>query len=50
LRALGLSREDAGGSLRIGLGRPTTDDDVDLALNLIVNAVVALRAEKESSP
>jgi cysteine desulfurase len=50
LRALGLSREDAGGSLRIGLGRPTTEGDVDRALNLIVNAVVALRAEKESSP
>ena len=50
LRALGLSPEDAGGSLRIGLGRITTEDEVDRALNLIVNAVVALRAEKESSP
>ena len=50
LRALGLSSEEAGGSLRIGLGRPTTEGDVDRALNLIVNAVVALRAEKESSP
>lgn len=41
LRAIGLAPEDAHGSLRFGLGRGTTEDDVDQAAHQVV---VAIRA------
>ncbi len=44
LAAMGLSRELAGGSLRLSLGWPTTDADVDLALEVVPAAVAQLRA------
>ena len=44
LRALGLSEAAARSSIRIGLGRPTTEADVDTAAEIIVAAVSRLRA------
>ncbi|MFO0747475.1 MAG: cysteine desulfurase family protein [Myxococcota bacterium] len=41
LRAMGLSDRDLFGSLRIGLGRGTTEADVDLAARVLVRAVLA---------
>lgn len=41
LRAIGLSPEAAHGSLRFGLGRGTTEADVDRAAALLVTAVTA---------
>jgi len=43
LRALGLSQEQASQSVRIGLGRMTTAEQIDRAVNLIANAVGRLR-------
>jgi cysteine desulfurase len=45
LRALGLNSELAHASLRIGLGRFTTAEEVDFAINAIVGAVERQRAE-----
>jgi len=42
LRALGLSDELAAASLRIGLGRFTTEDEVDFAVSTLAAAVVEL--------
>jgi len=39
LRAMGLSEEDAGASVRIGFGRFTTEDEIVQAADLIVNGV-----------
>ena len=39
LEAIGLSPEEAAGSLRIALGRPTTEDEVDFAAQAIAAAV-----------
>ncbi|HEX3621131.1 MAG TPA: cysteine desulfurase family protein [Acidimicrobiales bacterium] len=44
LAAMGMSRVQAGGSLRLSLGSVTTDADVDLALSAIPAAVARLRA------
>lgn len=41
LEAIGLSREAAQGSLRFSLGRPTTEDDVDYALEALGRVVGA---------
>jgi cysteine desulfurase len=43
LRALGLSDDLAGASVRIGLGRFTTEAEVDTAVEAIVSAVTRLR-------
>ncbi len=43
LTAMGLSPDQARGSLRISLGKQTTDEDVDFALALIPEAVARLR-------
>jgi cysteine desulfurase len=43
LRALGLDEERAHGSLRFGLGRGTTDDDVERVATAVVRAVEAVR-------
>lgn len=43
LLALGLSREDAESAVRISLGRFTTEGEVDLAVDILVEAVEALR-------
>lgn len=45
LRALGLSDEMAASSLRISLGRFTTEAEVDRAAEMIIEAVTALRAQ-----
>lgn len=44
LRALGLSDAAARASVRIGLGRPTTESEVDAAAEIIIAAVSHLRA------
>lgn len=44
LAAMGVPRERAAGSLRLSLGRATSDADVDLALAAIPEAVARLRA------
>jgi cysteine desulfurase len=43
LLAIGLSREDARGSLRFSLGRATTDAEINFALDVIPNVVERLR-------
>ena len=43
LRALGLTDEAAGSSLRIGLGRFTTEAEVEQAAEAIAEAVTRLR-------
>ena len=44
LLAIGLSREVAQGSLRLTLGRATTDEDVDVVLGELPRIVSRLRA------
>jgi cysteine desulfurase len=46
LRALGLSEVDVRASVRIGLGRGTTVEEVDTAAERIVAAVRGLRAQR----
>lgn len=43
LLALGLSQEDASQSVRLGLGRMTTEDEIDEAVRLLVGAIGRLR-------
>jgi cysteine desulfurase len=43
LRALGVDAEMAHTSLRLGLGRYTTEEQVDFAVNHIADAVTRLR-------
>ncbi len=43
LRALGLGDDLAGASIRIGLGRPTTEAEIDTAIETIAAAVTRLR-------
>lgn len=47
LQAIGLPGEVAMGSLRITLGRPTTEEEIDYALACIVECVRAERARRE---
>jgi len=44
LRALGLSNEMADSSLRFGLGRFTTDDEIDYAADRLVEEIANQRA------
>jgi len=45
LRALGLSNEDANTGIRIGLGRFTTSEEIDFALDTLADGATRLRAE-----
>ena len=49
LRAMGLSDADAGSSLRIGLGRFTTEAEVDIAGTRIIAEVTRLRGGKAAA-
>jgi cysteine desulfurase len=49
LRALGLSDADARASLRFGLGRATTDAQIDRVAERVVHEVNALRAARAAS-
>jgi len=49
LAAMGLPRDDALASIRLSLGFASTDDDVDLALDVIPRAVERLRAAAPAS-
>jgi cysteine desulfurase len=46
LRAMGLSDEQARASIRFGLGRSTTEQDVDAAAAIVVDAVHHLRTRR----
>ena len=46
LAAMGVDRDIALGSLRLSLGHASTDDDVDVALAAITDAVTRLRAHR----
>lgn len=50
LRAMGLSRDRAASSIRYGLGRSTTQADIDTAFEVTRAAVVKLRASYNSAP
>jgi cysteine desulfurase len=43
LAAMGVDRSTALGALRLSLGHTTTDDDIDRALDVVVDAVRKLR-------
>ena len=45
LQAIGAIGDRAGASIRFGLGRPTTDTDIDFAIERVSNVVRALRAQ-----
>jgi cysteine desulfurase len=45
LIAMGLSAEEAKGSFRISLGTPTTPDEIELAANLLSEAITEYRSE-----
>ncbi len=47
LLSLGLSKQEAASSLRIGLGRQTTEEEVDFAAERITAAVQKLRSENK---
>ena len=47
LLSLGLSKQEAASSLRIGIGRQTTEEEVDFAAERIIAAVQKLRSEKK---
>jgi cysteine desulfurase len=44
LSAMGVSREEAGGALRLSIGRTTTDEDIARATEAVVMAARRLRA------
>ena len=45
LRAIGRSKQEAESSLRLSLGRSTTIDQVDMAVNVITQVVKRMREE-----
>ncbi len=46
LKAIGAVGDRAGASIRFGLGRPTTDEDIDFAIDRVTTVVRALRAAR----
>lgn len=50
LRAMGLSRDRAASSIRYGLGRSTSESDIDTAFEVTRAAVTKLRASYSSAP
>jgi cysteine sulfinate desulfinase/cysteine desulfurase-like protein len=46
LQAIGAVGNRAGASIRFGLGRPTTDADVDFAIERVAGVVKSLRAAR----
>ncbi|MDX1710344.1 MAG: IscS subfamily cysteine desulfurase [Rhodovibrionaceae bacterium] len=49
LKALGLSEEEAAGSLRVGLGRTTTEAEVDAAVDALADTVRILRKDAKTA-
>jgi len=50
LKAMGMSDEEAFSSLRISLGRFTTAEDVQLAANMLIQAIHKLRKQMTENP
>lgn len=50
LAAMGMSRELAGGSLRLSLGHTSSDEDVDVAIKVVPTAVERLRSHATRFP
>jgi cysteine desulfurase len=46
LQAIGAIGDRAGASIRFGLGRPTTDHDIDFAIDRVTTVVRALRTQR----
>ena len=46
LQAMGVLSDQAGASIRFGLGRPTTDADIDFAIDRVTAVVKSLRAAR----
>ena len=46
LQAIGAVRDGGGASVRFGLGRPTTDGDIDFAIERVTTVVKSLRATR----
>ena len=47
LKALGLSNELAEASLRLGLGRFNTDEEIDIATGSLIDAIFSVRKDRE---
>ena len=45
LQAIGATSQHAGASIRFGLGRTTTRDEIDFAIDRVATVVGALRAQ-----
>ena len=43
LQEIGLSKKDAEASIRMSIGRDTTEKDINKAINIITNIVINLR-------
>ena len=50
LTAMGLGREASFGSVRFSLGRPTTEQEIDQAVDEVAEAVKAVRGETDAHP
>lgn len=50
LQAMGYSEKQALGGLRLTVGRPTTADDIDFAVNVIVKSVEKVRKLRQGTP
>lgn len=46
LEAIGLSEKNGAGTIRMTVGRSTTEDDIEYVLNVLTNVVEQLRTEK----
>ena len=50
LTAMGLSTDEANESIRVSIGRETIQQDMDVAVNSIANAVTFIRKQNAKTP